>query len=30
MVKAVVAAGSGIDPNNLPTVGSPVLTLELR
>jgi hypothetical protein len=29
-VQVMVAAGSGIDPNNLPQVGSPVLTLEYR
>ena len=29
-VQVMVAAGSGIDPNNLPQVGSPVLTLEHR
>jgi hypothetical protein len=30
IVQVMVAAGSGIDPNNLPQVGSPVLTLEHR
>jgi hypothetical protein len=30
IVEVMVAAGSGIDPNNLPQVGSPVLTLEHR
>ncbi|HEX2444127.1 MAG TPA: hypothetical protein VHJ77_09295 [Vicinamibacterales bacterium] len=29
-VQVMVAAGSGIDPNNLPQVGSPVLTLQHR
>jgi hypothetical protein len=29
-VQVMVAAGSGVDPNNLPQVGSPVLTLKYR
>jgi len=28
IVQVMVAAGSGIDPNDLPQVGSPVATLE--
>jgi hypothetical protein len=29
-ITVLVAAGSGIDPENIPSVGSPVLTLEYR